>query len=174
MPEDALELESRRKIFQYISKNPGTHLRRMESETDFALGQLEYHLDYLVREELISFSDDGFRKHYFVSAEISHSDKPILSLLRQKVPRRIIVLVLLNPGISFQELTDELGISKSTLSFHMKKLTGQNIVTREKDGRQSIFRIEEENRIAKLILAYRESFVDRMVDRFASAWLDLE
>ena len=172
--KDALELDTRRKIFQHVSKKPGAHLRSMEGDLNLAVGQLEYHLSYLIKAGLLSIEDDGFRKGYFVSSEISHSDKPVISILRQKVPRRIIIFILLNPGCSFQELTKEFGVSKSTMSFHLKKLVTNNILVKEKSGRQNVFKVSDPDYLAKLILTYKESFVDRVVDRFASAWVELE
>ena len=155
MSRDALELESRRTIYQFILDHPGSYLRQMEGDLGMAVGQLEYHLRFLVKEGLLTISDDGFYKRYFAASEVSHSDKPILSVLRQKVPRRIILHILLNPSSSFQDLTIEIGISKSTMSFHLKKLLEAEVITRAKKGRQSIYDVVNPDRVAKLVLTYR-------------------
>ncbi len=117
--EEALELENRRKIFRFVSDNPGAYFREIQKGLELATGVLEYHLGYLLGKNLLSTEMDGKKRRYFVSQEIPHLDKKTLGLMRQKTPRRIAIHALLNPNCSFQDLLNEFEISKSTLSFHL-------------------------------------------------------
>lgn len=173
MEEKALELENRRNIYQYILKYPGTYLREMQKGLGMQVGVLEYHLNYLEKKEIISSQMDGYRKRYYSREEISHSDKGIIALLRQKVPRRVVVHLMLNPGASFQEVLGEFKISKSTLSFHLKKLVQNSVIEEKKEGRTKIYKVVDEERTARIIITYKASFVDDVVDRFVEAWLEL-
>jgi len=171
--EEALELENRRKIFRLISEKPGAYFREIQSELGLATGVLEYHLGYLVKKKLLSSEMDGKKRRYFVSKEIPHLDKRTLGLMRQKIPRRITVHALLNPNCSFQELLGEFDISKSTLSFHLKKLENAEILESVKKGRKKFYRVLDPDEIARILISYRSSFLDSVVDSFADVWLEV-
>ena len=173
MDDEVLELENRRRIFQLISKYPGMYLREMEKELGLAVGVLEYHLSFLVKKEILSTEEEGNKIRYFVMEDISYGDKTTISLLRQKVPRRIVVHLMLNPDIYFKDVQEQFNISKSTLSFHMKKLTEAGIVTPTKDGRSTSYKVEDPETMARIILTYKASFLDSVVDSFADIWLEM-
>jgi predicted transcriptional regulator len=171
--EEALELDNRRKIFRFISENPGTYFREIQSGLELATGVLEYHLGYLVKKNLLSTEKDGKKRRYFVSQEIPHPDKRALGLMRQKTPRRITIHALLNPNCSFQDLLKEFSISKSTLSFHLKKLERADILESVKKGRRKFYRIADPEETARILISYRSSFLDSVVDSFADVWLEV-
>lgn len=171
MEEDGvLELENRRRIFQLVSKYPGMYLREIEKELGLSIGVLEYHLTYLEKKEILSVEREGHRKRYFVRKDISWGDKPTLSLMRQETPRRIVVHLMLHPNASFQDVLAQFKISKSTLSFHLKKLTDAGIVLADKKGRESFYTIKDTDNLARILLTYKASFLDSVVDSFAEIW----
>lgn len=173
MEEDALELENRRKIYQLVSKYPGMYLREIEKHLGLAIGVLDYNLSYLEKKEILMVEREGNRKRYFVKEDVSFGDKATISLLRQEIPRRIVIHLMLNPNASFQDVLAQFKISKSTLSFHMKKLTEANIVGGEKEGRSTFYHVIEPENTARVILTYKASFLDSVVDRFAEVWGDM-
>jgi predicted transcriptional regulator len=173
MGDEALELENRRRIFRLVTKVPGVHLREIQKQLGLQVGVLEYHLNYLEKEGILSAQTDGYRKTYFVRADIQYGDKVKLALLRQEAPRRIVIFVLLRERASFKELLDEMKSSKSTLSFHLKKLTEGGVVAAERVGRELVYSVSDPDATAKLIITYKESFLDSVVDRFVDAWLEI-
>ena len=173
MDEDVLELENRRRIYQLVSKFPGMYLREIEKELGLAMGVLEYNISYLEKKEILTVEREGNRKRYFVGDDISFGDKTTIGILRQEIPRRIVLHLMLNPHASFQEVLAQFKISKSTLSFHMKKLTEANIVGSQKEGRSSFYYVIDPDNTARVILTYKASFLDSLVDRFAEVWGDM-
>jgi len=173
MKEDILELDNRRKIYQTISKFPGIHMREMEKVIGLAVGVLEYHLSYMVKSEILSIEEEGNKIRYFIRDDVSYGDKATIGLLRQKVPRRIVVHLMLNPGVKFKDVLEQFEVSKSTLSFHMKKLVDAEIVTATKEGRETSYIVNDPETMARIILTYKASFLDTVVDRFAETWLEL-
>jgi len=170
MDDDVLALENRRNIYQLVSKFPGMYLREIEKELGLSIGVLEYHLNYLVKKDILTVEREGHRKRYFVGEDISYGDKTTIGLLRQETPRRIVVFLMLNPDTSFQDVLAQFSISKSTLSFHMKKLTEGDIVVTEKKGRETYYSVRDVDDTARVILTYKASFLDSVVDRFAEIW----
>ncbi len=173
MDDGVLELENRRNIYRLVSKFPGMYLREIEKELGLAIGVLEYNLSYLVKKNILTVEREGHRKRYFVAEDVSYGDKATISLLRQETPRRIVIFLMLNPDSRFKDVLAQFKISKSTLSFHMKKLTIAGVVDSEKKGRESYYTVKDKDDTARVILTYKASFLDSVVDRFAEIWEDM-
>ena len=164
MEEDLLALKSRRTIFGHISANPGTYLREMETALGLSVGDLQYHLGQLEKGGLITAHDDGRRKGYFAAGEVQYFDRHIISVIRMRTPRRIAIFLLAYPGATFSEILANFKFTKGALSFHMKRLVKAGIV--EKGRRESawIYRVAEPKRVGDLLVAYRASISDEVLD----------
>lgn len=122
MEKDPLSLETRRRIFQFISDRPGTYIREIERELAMQFGLIQYHLGILEDMKLLTSVDDGFRKRYYVSHEVGKVDREMLSVLKLKTPRRIAIYLIQNGNSTFDGILSQFEFTKSALSFHMKKL----------------------------------------------------
>ena len=173
--EDAvLDLGSRRRIFGFIEKNPGLHLRALQRALEIPLGTLEYHLYQLERSGLVVVRDDGRYKAFFPKGgDLDRRDKDVLYYIRQEVPRKICMELLMAPGMGHGELTSKLPVSASTCSFHLKKLVGAGLVHEERVGRGKRFHVADPDRVAGMLVRYRRSFLDDLVDRFARTWMNM-
>jgi len=169
--EDLLQLDTRRAIYDYVKRCPGAHLRGVEREVGLPFGQVLYHLDYLERNGLVVAKKDGGFKRYFVTNHIGRKEKQFLSMFRHDLPRKVAILLLLNPGQSHRELLECLSISGSTLSFHLNKMVDSGLLVRREEGNENFYHLEDEKTAAKTLILYRESFEDAAVDRFAEVWL---
>ena len=65
-----------------------------------------------------------------------------------------------------------MNLPPSSLSFHVKKLVKAEVIERTKKGRVSLFHIQDPERVAKVLIARRRSFLDELVDRFVSTWTE--
>lgn len=170
MHEDLLALSRRRKIFKFISKFPGTYLREMEKALSLSVGDLQYHLRQLEKGGLISSHEEGRRKRYFVSDEVRFIDRKILSLMRMKTPRRIVMFLLTNPESSFKEILAEFNFTKGALSFHLKRLLKADILIKGKREKENTYKIADEERISQILITYRSSIIDEALDGFIDVW----
>jgi predicted transcriptional regulator len=116
MDHELLNLSRRKMIFHQISQYPGTYIREMEKTLSLTLGDLQYHLQQLEKANLISSHNDGRRKRYFVKNEVNYFDREILSFIKMRTPRRIIIFLLLYPDSSFKEILAEFHFTKGALS----------------------------------------------------------
>lgn len=169
--EEILENERRREIYKFIEKNPGVHLRELQRTLKMPLSSLEYHLNYMVRKKVIFREKDGRYRRYYVK-QLDAEDKKMLSALRQKRMREIVLIVLSNKKAKYQTLLDDLRIPPSTLSLYLKYLVDHNILTRHKIGHENIYTVQDEDRIAKVLMSYKSSFADRLVDKVLSTWME--
>lgn len=167
---EGLELESRRRIYDFLTANPGVHLRRIGQALGMSTGMLSYHLGYLERNGTLKAEEDGHRKRYFIARAFVEAQRRILAILRQDVPRKIVLELLTHDSRTFADLQMSVGVSKSTLSYHLQKLMQRELLVRTKRERESVFTIKDLEEVRKLLLANRSSFHDDAVDRFADLW----
>ena len=168
MKKDALALEKRRTIYQYVRGHPGVYMREIQKELGMATGVLEYHLDYLVKEGLLTTHMDG-RKKRFYSSEVSAPQKEILSFLRQRQSRRILVAALQPEGASLEEMKEACGCSRGTLIVYVGRLLKAGYLEKRGD-RYFAMRPDE---LTKMLITYRESYLDDVVDRFLDSFGNL-
>ncbi|MBX8631082.1 MAG: ArsR family transcriptional regulator [Thermoplasmata archaeon] len=173
MEKDPLSLETRRRIFQFIRERPGSYPREIVRELSLQFGVVQYHLGVLVDLRILTFVDDGFRKRYYVSREVKSSDRQMLSVLKLDTPRRIVLHLFQKGEASFDEIRSQFGFSKSALSFHMKKLLSAGIVGEKRSSSRSTYYIVDRDAVARILITYRSSFLDNLVDSFIDSWLRL-
>jgi len=164
-----LELETRKKIYSLIKNRPGIYLRELERETGFTIGQLTYHLSILVKADLVKEETAGrFKRFYPLGLNVY--ERKILSLLRQPNLRRIIILVLENKRITNKDLSKKISLSPATISWHIQNLKNANLIHNETRGNETYYSLVDEDEIIKVLIAYRESFLDKIVDEFIKTW----
>lgn len=167
--EKLLELETRKKIYTLIKNRPGIYLRELERETNFTIGQLTYHLPILVRANLIKEETTGrFKRFYPLGLNVY--ERKILPLLRRPNLRKIIILVLENKIITNKELSEKMSLSPATISWYIQILKDANLIHNETRDNGCFYSLMDEDEIIKVLIAYKESFLDKMVDRFIEAW----
>lgn len=168
-----IELEARRRIYDHVVANPGTHLRAIKDELDMPMGQLEYHLHYMEKRGLLDSKEDRYYKRFYPH-EMSATDRRVLSAIRQEKPRQIVLIVLNEPGIDHKAIQKQMGIGASSLSFYMKDLIDKQVIEKRREGRRSLYHVMDPDRVVKLLITYRPSFLDKLVDRFLETWLEVQ
>jgi len=168
--EEALELDARRQIYEYILATPGTHLRGVHRAVALPFGQVLYHLNYLEKLDLVVVKKDGKFSRYFVTNLIGRKEKDVISVLRHEVPRTIAVLLLFRKEMSHKAILEHVPVSPSTLSFHLSKMVDAQVVAREARGRESIYKLVDEASVMKTLIRHRASFRCAVVDRFCEAF----
>jgi predicted transcriptional regulator len=170
--DEILENERRRRIYEIIEENPSIHLRELQRILNMPLATLEYHLSYMTRKKIIFSEADGHHKRYYTKP-LDREEKKLLSALRQKRLREIVLIVLTNGKVKYQFLSDCLKLPHSTLSLYLKYLVDNEILTRTKIGYENLYTVQDEERIAKVLVAYRSSFLDSLVDKTLNTWMEL-
>ncbi len=165
-----LRLATRRRIYESARRNAGQHLRGIQRLTGLPFGSVSYHLSYLVRHGLLRAEKEGKALRYF-PVESSSGDQELLMLLRQQSVRAILLFVFSHEGCTQQEIAASVELSASTVTWHLKKLLDAGVVTMVRSGKFHSYRLAvPRERIMALLITYRESFLDRLVDGLIDLW----
>jgi DNA-binding transcriptional ArsR family regulator len=82
------------------------------------------------------------------------------------------MIVLVGKKAKYRSIVETTGLPASTISFYLRCLMDNNIVERTKIGYENVYTIKDEDKIAKVLIAYQSSFVDSLVDKWASTWFE--
>ncbi|WP_394358137.1 winged helix-turn-helix transcriptional regulator [Methanothrix sp.] len=120
--QEAPSFDNRSMVLDYISHNPGSHMRKIARDLDMRLSTLRYHLDYLEKKGSIVCQRQNNLKVYFVQGKLKPMERTLAPLLQQKRFRDIILILIGSPGLKFSQIVDSLSISPSTASKHIRGL----------------------------------------------------
>ncbi len=165
----ALALENRRRLYDFIRRTPGAHMREIQRALGLPYGTAEYHLRALEDAELVRTAVDGNLKRYF-AADFAFADRSLLGLLRKRPVRAVVLALLERSELSHQDLAEAAGIKPPTLSYHMPKLEAAGVVGVRREGRFTLVRLSDPKLMARLLVTHGRSMADGAVDRFLETW----
>ncbi|HVM45784.1 MAG TPA: winged helix-turn-helix transcriptional regulator [Candidatus Thermoplasmatota archaeon] len=157
---ELLSLASRKRIYEHVEAHGGAHLREIGRKCDVPLGTALYHLDRLEAEGLITVRRDGRYKRYFAANGLGRREKDLLSAFRHAVPRRIGAALLERPSLTQRELCEAIGVSRSTLSFHVNSLIDKGILRREPARPENKYVLDDVELTRAILTKYRDSLGD--------------
>jgi len=128
MKKEILDLKRRREIYEFISQNPGLHMREISRKLNIAFSSLEYHLKYLKKRGFVLSKADSKYNRYFISLEISETEKKILNFLRNKTTLHIILWFIIAVQCTQKDLGRDLSKHPATIAFHLKKMEKADII----------------------------------------------
>ncbi len=167
--EGALQLDIRKKIYGTIKKNPGLHFRELQRRVGIATGALQYHLDFLQKKHLLKTErETKFLRYYLVRQEFGEMD--LMAVLRQESMRRIVVFLMQRRFANNSAISREISLSPSTTSWHLEKLVEANVLEKSRRGRKTYFKVVDKQRVADVLVNYRRSFLDEVVNNFVEIW----
>lgn len=174
--EDLLELDTRRRIFHFLQEYPGLHLRELARQLDLDVRALKHHLDFLEANEAVtSIQQNGYLRYYpraweegFFRERIGASEKRVLGMLRQRVPLHLVLLLLDQQELGTDALQAELGLAKSTLSYHLGKLRRLHLVTWRTEEKRRLYRLEDPHVAVRLLVQFQPT--PDLVQDFLDLW----
>ena len=166
---DVFELETRRKIYDIVEKNPGLHLSKIAELLNMRISLVEYHLIYLVKNQLFNANKESGYLRFYVKGKIGIEDKKILSILRQAIPLQILIFLLKNDNSQHKAILENVNIAPSTLSYHLKKMLKLGIISVLSYGEEKGYFVNDRELIIRLLVKYKPYSV---LEGFNDIWID--
>jgi len=123
-PENVLNTEVRKNLYNYIDGYPGSHLREIARELDLKPSNAAWHLRKLEQTNLVRSRVIGGKKvYYLVDGGIEARREAIAeSVLRNKNARNIMLYLVDHPGKHLLEIANALNLNHHTVKWHIKKM----------------------------------------------------
>src|SRR3989338_66396 len=158
-----LEVDSRKKIYSVVKEFAGSHFREIERKSGLSTGSVKHHLDYLAKSGLIACEKKGSNLRYFPH-EFQPGSKKLMGLLLQESVRKILLFLLAHEQPNHEQIVANVGLSPSTVSWHLKKLEEEQVIRRSRTGRKVFYTLlADKSSIMNLLITYQESFFDTLV-----------
>jgi predicted transcriptional regulator len=165
-----LDLNTRKKIYESVREFAGSNFREIVKRSKLSNGVTSYHLHYLIKHNLIKQEKRGNSVIYF-PMDFKIENSKLLSILRQRSMRNIVLFILNNKNCEHGEIVNFTGLSPSTVTWHLKKLENEKIIASSKQGRTKNYQIIiNPEEIIDLLIIYKESFFDSLVDNIVETW----
>lgn len=172
----ALQLETRSRIYSEIRKSPGLHFRELQRRVKMATGALQYHVEYLEKRSLIKSERVENTKRFFAmqSSKRIEGEEQIMPLLRQEKTRHILITMLSSRKNTIRNIAKKTQTPYSTTSRLLDKIVEAGVSTRERRKKQINYKLQNPDAIAQMLVTYRKSFFDDLVDNFVESWQELK
>lgn len=156
-------------LFQLVRRRPGIHIRDAQRRTGLGLGNTVYQLQRLSSLGLIDSNKIGKYKRYY-PINIGAYDRNILSALLVSSRRRILLFLLANQKSTLSELASNLRLSKSTISWHIRILQKNGIITTTSAEEAFEYRLTDPKTVNTILSRFQPSTIDRLSDGFLESW----
>ncbi|QDX39454.1 winged helix-turn-helix transcriptional regulator [Salarchaeum sp. JOR-1] len=157
-------MTTRTQIADRIAADPGIHFNALVRELDLAPGQVQYHVQRLLRAGTLVEESLYGRTHYY-PPEYDAFERRALALARRENSRDIL-FALLDGDRRASALADELALARSTLSYHVSRLVAVGLVEKHKDAQQRVeLTLTDPDRTARILADIEPSLPERLVDR---------
>ena len=166
---EPLGLEIRRKIHALISKNPGLHVHKISEVLKISDQLADYHLLYLEHNGIITAIKEEGYKRYYVKGKMGAFDRRHLSMLRQEIPLKIILLLLKNNSLTHKEILSYLDVAPSTLSYHLQKLMKNDLICIDVSNNEKKYLVKDKKSIIQLLVKYKPF---SWIKGFTDVWAD--
>jgi DNA-binding transcriptional ArsR family regulator len=133
---DIFQNENRLSILTQILNNPGIHHNDLLRNCSLNKGQLQWHLDTLLKHNIIKKERYGQYTIYFpitTTTEAIEAFKNQFS--KSKTTLEVLKTIEKHPGINSAEVSRALNLSRTSIKYHIDKLLEQHYVRLEKKGR---------------------------------------
>ena len=134
-PSSALMNANRRKIFQFLLKQPCTNVSQISEALELSRSTISWHLDYLAKSGYVDSHVDNKKKIFCPSGLISRKSIVVFSLLNQPASLTIYRVIVKEPGQDLGMLKEKVEVSRSHISEILKKMLASGIISSIRDGR---------------------------------------
>jgi len=156
---------ARRGIVEHVRGDPGVHFNALVRGLDMAPGQVQYHLKRLLGERLVA--EDCYGRTHYYPPSFDAWERRALALLRRETSADIVGVLLESGETPAAEVTERVGIARSTLSWHVERLVDAGLIEEYRDARGAVvLRLAYPERTARLLRRARPTLPGRLVDRF--------
>lgn len=129
-PENVLDTEIRKSLYEYIDECPGSHLREIARELDLKPSNAAWHLRKLEQTNLIRSRYIGGKKVYYLVEGGIESRKQAIAeaIFKNKNAREIMLYLYDNPGKHLLEIAHALTLNHHVVKWHINKMSMAELV----------------------------------------------
>ncbi|WP_299291724.1 winged helix-turn-helix transcriptional regulator [Nitrosopumilus sp.] len=150
---------------QIIEQNPGIQFRELMRSSGLKNGVLSHYVGKLEKNGIIKVVR-GPRQARFFPPKITEEESIVIKALRKDTPRSILLTLIENDGLEFNQLVKKVKKSPSTVSLYLSQIVEDELVEIKIVELKKRYYIKARELIDKLIEDYRPSLLDKPTSGF--------
>lgn len=125
---DVLTHATRRMIWNYILSDPGLTLDSLIKALDLNRSTLRYHLNYLIRSDMVKAKKVNGKRCYFANGETPDVIDSVDLNSLSKHQRKVLTIIKQEAGVSKKAIARKTGININTVTYSINKLIELDLV----------------------------------------------
>ena len=150
---------------QIIEQNPGIQFRELMRSSGLKNGVLSHYIGKLEKNGIIKVVR-GPRQARFFPPKITEEESIVIKSLRKDTPRSILLALIKDDGLEFNQIVKEVKKSPSTVSLYLSQIVEDELVEVRFVELKKRYYIKARDLIDKLIEDYRPSLLDKPTSGF--------
>ena len=147
-------------IQQIIEKSPGIQFREIMRSSGFKNGVVSHYLRKLEKSGVINVNR-GPRQSRFYPLGITEEETIVIKALRKQTPRDLLLALIMQDGLEFAQLVEEVKKSPSTVSLYLSQLVKEGLIETTGISLKKKYHIKATEIIDKFIEDYRPTTVEK-------------
>ncbi|MFH1100810.1 MAG: winged helix-turn-helix transcriptional regulator [Methanobacteriota archaeon] len=162
-PENVLDTEIRKNLYEYLDECPGSHLREIARELNLKPSNAAWHLRKLEQTNLVRSRMIGGKKvFYLVEGGIEVRKLAIAeSILRNENAKNIMQYLNDHPGKHLLEIAHALDLNHHVVKWHLKKMHMAELI--EGDTSHSVYPVYYPTEVGAEALESFNNYTGRMI-----------
>lgn len=132
---EILDDPNRSGIYRLIQAEPGISTKDIADRLDLAWGTVTHHLGKLEKRRFVVSKKYGKYRRYFANGHGGTDMKDQVAVLRLDRTGDVAALIRQSPGLTQKAVSTALGVSSSTILWHVKRLEGAQLITKVREGK---------------------------------------
>jgi predicted transcriptional regulator len=147
-------------IQQIIEQSPGIQFREIMRSSGLKNGVVSHYLRKLEKSGVINVNR-GPRQSRFYPLHITEEEAIVIKALRKQTPRDLLLALIMQDGLEFAQLVEEVKKSPSTVSLYLSQLVKEGLIETTCISLKKKYHIKATEIIDKFIEDYRPTTVEK-------------
>ena len=147
-------------IQHIIEQSPGIQFREIMRSSGLKNGVVSHYLRKLEKSGVINVNR-GPRQSRFYPLGITEEETIVIKALRKQTPRDLLLALIMQDGLEFAQLVEEVKKSPSTVSLYLSQLVKEGLIETTGISLKKKYHIKATEIIDKFIEDYRPTAVEK-------------
>ena len=147
-------------IQQIIDLNPGIQFREIMRSSGLKNGVVSHYLRKLEKSGVINVNR-GPRQSRFYPLHITQEEAIVIKALRKQTPRDLLLALIMQDGLEFSQLVNEVKKSPSTVSLYLSQLVREGLIITKGISLKKKYHIKATEIVDKFIEDYRPTTIEK-------------
>lgn len=135
--------DTRRGVYDAVVAQPGLSIQEVARRGAISHSTAAYHLDRLAAAGLVVATADGNKVRYYRNGgRFTEQERRLLPCLENAETVRVLEAVLQRPWTYRAEIAELLGITATTVNWHLRRLFACSVLTEAREGRSAYLFVE--------------------------------